>query len=143
MKSMVVCEYTSVQRKIEVHKALFKAAKTTETAGKQHVGRALDLLNLIRVAAIIVSSVMSLSALLCNSFSSLLIYPVPDLTYQILHALESIHGAQVISRGPTLPSPHSVIFSTAGSGLSYKEHSLSNLRPNSPQRHQGSSKQTP
>jgi hypothetical protein len=67
MKSMVY-DYTPVQREIEAHNALSKTAKITETAGKQHVRRALDHLNL-GVTAIIVSSVMSLLALLCNSLS--------------------------------------------------------------------------
>jgi hypothetical protein len=90
---------------------LSKTAKITETARKQLVRQALDHFELSqgdRNYHFLIHKPLG-ATLQLISRRSLPIYYVQDLTYQMLHALECIHGAQVIHGGPTLSLLHSVI----------------------------------
>jgi hypothetical protein len=115
MKS-TVCDYSSGQREVAAHEALYESAKTSEAAGKQHVGWALDHFELSRDDRnyhffIHEPLGATLDFFLDFSNGSLLFVYVKELAYQILQALEFIHGAQVIHAGSTLsllhPSPDS------------------------------------
>jgi hypothetical protein len=91
-------------------KALSKVTKITETAGKQHVRQALVWFEPNqgdRSYHFPIDEPLgaTLQRFLDISRSHLLQY-VQDLTYRLLHALEFIHGAQVIHARPLL---HSII----------------------------------
>lgn len=100
MESMV-CDHTSVQSEIEAHKALSKTTKITETAGKQHIRQALDHFEFSQGDRRYHFLELFRGSLPNNR--------VQELAYQMLYALEFIHGAQVIHGGPMFPLLHSVI----------------------------------
>ncbi len=113
MKSMV-CDYSSVQREVAAHEALSESAKTSEAAGKQYVRQALDHFELSqddRNYHFLIHEPLGATLDLFLDFSdgSLPIYYIKEVTYQILQALEFIHGAQVIHAGSTLPSSHPIL----------------------------------
>jgi serine/threonine-protein kinase SRPK3 len=113
MKSMV-CDYSSVQREIAAHKVLSESAKTSEAAGKQYVRQALDHFEISqddRNYHFLIYEPLgaTLDFFLDFCDRSLPIYYVKELTYQILQALEFIHGAQVIHAGSTLPLSHPIL----------------------------------
>jgi serine/threonine protein kinase len=110
MKSMV-CDYDSVQREVAAQEALSESAKTSEAAGKQYVRQALDHFELSRGDHnyhffIHEPLGATLNFFLDISRGTLPIYYVKELAYQILQALEFIHGARVIHAGSTLSLSH-------------------------------------
>jgi serine/threonine-protein kinase SRPK3 len=112
MKSMV-CNYSSVKREIKAYEALSKSAKISEAAGKKYVRQVLDHFELSlcdRNYHFLIHEPLgvSLQTFLDLYRGSLPIYFVRHVTYQVLHALEFIHGAKVIHAGSILPFPHSV-----------------------------------
>ena len=113
MKSMV-CDYGSVEREVAAQKALSESAKTSEAAGKQYVRQALDHFELSqdgRNYHFLIHEPLgvTLDFFLDISHESLPIYYVKEVAYQILQALEFIHGAGVIHAGTTtLPLSHPI-----------------------------------
>ncbi len=110
----MVCDYPSVQREINAHEVISKTTKISDASGNQHIRQALDRFERSqgdRNYHFLIHSPLGVTSKLFLDMSreSLPISYVQELTYQILHALNFIHRAQVIHAGPTLPLLHSVL----------------------------------
>ena len=136
-------DYSSVEREVAAHEVLSESAKTSEATGKQYVRQALDHFVLSqddRNYHFLIHEPLgaNLDFFLDITGRSLTIDYVQELTYQILQALEFIHGAGVIHAGSTLPLSHPILWFTPVPRHPGKEHSSADRRPNSPQRLRGS-----
>ena len=109
-------DYSSVEREVAAQEVLSESAKTSEAAGKQYVRQALDHFVLSqddRNYHFLIHEPLgaNLDFFLDITGRSLTIDYVQEVTYQILQALEFIHGAGVIHAGSTLPfiTPHPLV----------------------------------